>query len=316
MGCSIFSSSTRKKKLLKAYSTEKDLKIKRFSIPSPKLISLYNNYASLKCLGSGSFAEVMLCMHRPSKEHRALKIIKKPFPSASFLSEGNPGSEFKIMQVLDHPNIVKFYEIFEDLDYTYLSLEYCKGGTLHTKVKDSLQVTEQNLADIMFQVFSAISYIHSKGIVHRDLKTKNLLLVNFEDLMVKIADFGSACFLDSSKKAKGYCGTKLFIAPEVNGESYNEKVDVWSCGMIMYSLVNKEVELCDTSNEEGVRVFIEKAIKTSEILSKNEGVAELFSKLLRWNPEERISANDALEDKWIKKSSKLWSSTTMSSTLT
>ncbi len=150
---------------------------------------------------------------------------------------------------MDHPNIIKLYEIFEDKKYYYIIMEFMNGGELFEKITDEefySDFTEKDAANLMEQVFSGINYCHSKGIAHRDLKPENLLLeggVSAADLggktrfKVKIIDFGTSQAFEKGEKMEAKYGTPYYIAPEVLKKSYNEKCDIWSLGVILYILL-------------------------------------------------------------------------------
>jgi calcium-dependent protein kinase len=150
---------------------------------------------------------------------------------------------------MDHPNIIKLFEIFEDKKYYYIITEFLTGGELFEKITDEefySDFTEKDAANLMEQVFTGINYCHSKSIVHRDLKPENVLLennVSSTDLggktkfKVKIIDFGTSQQFDKGTKMTERYGTPYYIAPEVLKKSYSEKCDIWSLGVILYILL-------------------------------------------------------------------------------
>jgi len=213
-------------------------------------------------------------------------------------------NEIAILKDLDHPNIVKMFEFLEDDKRIYIVTEICKGGELFDEILNRSKFDENDAAVVMKQLLSAINYCHTKKIVHRDLKPENMLLEQDKDLeKIKIVDFGTSLMYDPSKKLDEKLGTAYYIAPEVIKKSYNEKCDLWSCGVIMYILISgeppfndpradndaimKKVELGKYDLEHGVWKSVSKEAK------------DLIKKLLTYDPAERIGAEQALQHPWI-----------------
>lgn len=166
--------------------------------------------------------------------------------------------EMKICQECDHPNIVRLEEIFKCKKYVYLVMEVMEGGEMLDRIVSFLgciismyvsslelpkveeECYEENKAKTEIkQIISALQYCHSKGVVHRDLKPENLLYSSAsEDAVVKLADFGLAKIIKPQQMMKTACGTPGYVAPEIlNRQKYDEKVDVWSLGIISYILL-------------------------------------------------------------------------------
>lgn len=139
------------------------------------------------------------------------------------------------MSQLDHPNVVKIYEIFDEDDCIYLVLELLAGGELFDRIVEKEHYSEKEAADTIRPVVDAIRYCHSLGIIHRDLKPENLLyLTSEENSIIKVTDFGLARFVEN-ELATTACGTPNYVAPEIiNGQGYNKEVDYWSIGVIIY----------------------------------------------------------------------------------
>ena len=165
-----------------------------------------------------------------------MKIIKKDKCDDQYLATLT--NEIKIMKQLDHPNIVKLYEIYQDTRNIYLITEYLEGGELFDLILKSKHFNENIAAKIMKQLLSAIAYCHSKKIVHRDLKPENLLIVKTNTYEIKVIDFGLSRTFEPNKNMYSRMGTPFYIAPEVLKKKYNEKCDVWACGVILYILLS------------------------------------------------------------------------------
>lgn len=174
--------------------------------------------------------------HKILKEDRALKILKK----VSIKSESEFMHEISMLKCIDHPSVLKYYECYQDEFNYYIVTEYCKGGELLTFLIENRAFNESVAANIMKQILSAVSYCHSKGIVHRDLKTENILIKDASDInnvQIKIIDFGISCRIQPQEKLTSTFGTPYYMAPEVFKQNYTEKIDVWSCGVILYIIL-------------------------------------------------------------------------------
>lgn len=265
--------------------------------------NVYNlHYRELKKLGSGGYAEVTLCLHIPTNTERAVKIIHKVGLSDSMKSQNSLLKEFDILRNLDHPNILRCFEIFEDTRFYYIATEYCPGGDLFSEICKFKRFSESQAADILYQLLSALVYCHERGIIHRDLKPENLLLLEKGDLLsLKVADFGSSELITKKRKAKGCYGSAYYLAPEVLLEFYDEKCDMWSVGIIMYILLTGKApypgKSCEAIIENIQRQpFIVTPAKT-QLMSPH--AEELIKKMLCIKPNKRCSAQEAIVHPWI-----------------
>ena len=145
-------------------------------------------------------------------------------------------NEIKIQSFCNHPNIIKLKEVLASNSKIFLVLELVEGGDLFNKIKKGGIFTEKKVSDILKQILSAVVYLHKNNIVHRDLKPENMLY-DIESNSLKIIDFGTAIEKKPNKKLAALVGTPYYLAPEVVKGEYDEKCDVWSCGVIMYLLL-------------------------------------------------------------------------------
>lgn len=171
--------------------------------------------------------------------HRACKKLSK-----SKISDLNKFTvEINILSKIDHQNIIRLFEIYEDAKYIYLIMEMCTGGELFDRIINHINknqmFTEREAASIFKQLMSAICYCHSQNICHRDLKPENLLYLNKnEDSPIKVIDFGlSRLFSQTDHKMKTKVGTAYYVSPEVLSGNYDEKCDIWSAGVILFILL-------------------------------------------------------------------------------
>jgi calcium-dependent protein kinase len=181
-------------------------------------------------------------------------------------------------------------------------MEYCSGGELFDVVIKRRQFTDREAQTIMFQLLSSVSYFHDRNIIHRDLKPENILLEDSKEFFIKIADFGNSVIYQN-RKLKGCFGSVYYIAPEVLANNYNQKCDVWSCGVIMYILLTGRPPFNGKTDDE---IFRNIKIGTFNIEGDNlpiltDDAKDLIKKLLEKNPERRITAANALEHRWIKR---------------
>ena len=147
---------------------------------------------------------------------------------------------------MDHPNIVKLYEVFEDSAYLYLVMELCRGGHLCGLILNGKPFTETQVATTMRQILRAVAYLHSNCICHRDLKPENCLLTSgsIGSNNLRVVDFGVSCNFNPGEKLTKQVGTMNYMAPEVLKEApreYDNSCDIWSCGAIMYFLFSGEL---------------------------------------------------------------------------
>lgn len=193
-------------------------------------------YRLLKTVGKGNFAKVKLAKHIPTGKEVAIKIIDK--------TQLNPGSlqklfrEVRIMKTLDHPNIVKLFQVIETEKTLYLVMEYASGGEVFDYLVLHGRMKEKEARAKFRQIVSAVQYCHQKKIIHRDLKAENLLLDS--EMNIKIADFGFSNEFIPGNKLDTFCGSPPYAAPELfQGKKYDgPEVDVWSLGVILYTLVS------------------------------------------------------------------------------
>lgn len=264
-----------------------------------------HQYLVIKELGSGNFGRVYQAQHKETNEFRAVKEIDKARAERMGASHKKFIAEVEILSRLDHPNILKIYEMMEDGKRYYIVSELCSGGELFTYITSRSFLSEPIAANIMRQVLSAVAYCHSQGIVHRDIKPENLLLDSPptipEMIRIKLIDFGTSTLFSSGGRLNQRLGTAYYIAPEVLEMNYNEKCDIWSCGVILYVLLcgfppfpgNTDAEIL-RKVKAGKYSFAHESWRNVSIEAKS-----LIKKMLIMEPAKRISALECLADPWI-----------------
>ncbi|KAL6078330.1 Myosin light chain kinase [Balamuthia mandrillaris] len=257
-------------------------------------------------LGRGAFSVVKLGINKKTKEKVAIKIIDRRNVGADY--EKNLKMEMEILKKVHHPNIIALNEMVEAGDRLYFVMELVTGGELFDRIVEKGSYTEEDAKILVKKIVSAIEYLHDKGIAHRDLKPENLLVKSIEDdTEVKIADFGLSKIIDQDKMMQTACGTPGYVAPEVlTAEGYGHEVDLWSIGVITYIL------LCGFPPfySESVPEVFEQIMKAEYDYPEeywdeiSDEAKDFINKLLVVDVEKRMTAKDALNHKWLKKSKK------------
>ncbi|KAH8585113.1 calmodulin-domain kinase 1 [Cryptosporidium sp. chipmunk genotype I] len=256
-------------------------------------------------LGKGSFGEVLKCKDRITQQEYAVKVISKA--SAKNKDTNTILREVELLKKLDHPNIMKLFEILEDSTSFYIVGELYSGGELFDEIIKRKRFSEHDAARIIKQVFSGITYMHKHNIVHRDLKPENILLESKEkDCDIKIIDFGLSTCFQQNTKMKDRIGTAYYIAPEVLRGTYDEKCDVWSAGVILYILLSGTPPFYG-KNEYDILKRVETgkyAFDLPQWRSISDDAKDLIRKMLTFHPSLRITATQCLEHPWIQKYSR------------
>lgn len=279
---------------------------------SPAKLEEY--YQLTELLGRGSYSVVSLCLHLQTGRECALKtILRKKAPSSDQLKE-----EVEIMRMLsgrspqedlehvDHPNIVKLLDCFEEKKCIHLVLELCSGGDLSQRLTNN-PLPDKVAASLSKQMTSAINHLHFRCIAHRDVKPENFLLekqvVNLADATLKMTDFGLSRRFVPGDLMKTLACTAFYVAPEVLNGSYTEACDLWSLGVTMFVL------LC------GIQPFAEEGCTEKEVFSKvKEGkyntshpawstvsieAKDILQQLLRVDAKQRPKAHEVFWHHWF-----------------
>lgn len=259
-------------------------------------ISVHSVYKFGKSIGQGTFGVVKKATNlKNSKETVAIKTIfkKKITSSAKRLR-----SEIDIMLTLDHPNIIKCFETFEDNDGIHIVMEYLPGGELVDLLPKLGSVDESNALSYARSMLMAVNHIHQIGIVHRDLKPENFLFgigKGPEDL--KLVDFGlSNKFSNKFEKLHSTVGTPFYIAPEVLKGNYDAKCDMWSIGVILFIMLSGDIPFFGNTVGEVFKKIEAGAYTMSKNSWENinEEARHLVTRLLCLNIHDRLSASEAL----------------------
>ncbi|KAM4537395.1 serine/threonine-protein kinase MARK2 isoform 6-T6 [Odontesthes bonariensis] len=254
------------------------------------------NYRLLKTIGKGNFAKVKLARHILTGKEVAVKIIDKTQLNSSSLQK--LFREVRIMKMLNHPNIVKLFEVIETEKTLYLVMEYASGGEVFDYLVAHGRMKEKEARAKFRQIVSAVQYCHQKCIVHRDLKAENLLLD--ADMNIKIADFGFSNEFTLGNKLDTFCGSPPYAAPELfQGKKYDgPEVDVWSLGVILYTLVSGSLPF-DGQNLKELRERVLRG-KYRIPFYMSTDCENLLKKFLILNPSKRGSLEQQImRDRWM-----------------
>lgn len=209
------------------------------------------------------------------------------------------------MKIMDHPNIIKLYEVFEDHRSIYLILELCVGGELFDRIIDMGHFTEPQAAIVLQHMFRALFYMHENSICHRDLKPENFLFTTkeaIEKTHLKVIDFGLACKFTKDQVLTTKAGTPYYVAPQVLAGKYDYSSDLWSLGVIMF------VVLCgyppfygETDADVLAKVRLGNfSFAKADWKDVSDDAKDLIRNLLKMNPRDRYTAEQALNHTWIK----------------
>ncbi|CAD8184995.1 unnamed protein product [Paramecium pentaurelia] len=259
-------------------------------------------YLNLKVIGKGTYAKVLLAQRKQNQNKYAVKTFQK----SALMDKNNKQrqgllNEIDLLRSCDHPNIIKLYEIYESGDYIYLVMELLEGGELFDIILETKCFQESKVALIMFKIFDALEYLHTKNIMHRDIKPENILLKDkSENFDLKIADFGLASYTEVDLLITR-CGTPGYVAPEIlEDKKYNEKVDVFSAGIILYILLSGQAPFYGNSLDEIIEKNRDCQINYKD-LKVSEDALDLLKRSLEPNPDYRISSLEALSHPFISR---------------
>ena len=263
-------------------------------------------YENIRTLGEGAFGLVYLGKHKISGVERAIKNINKDQANLSKEEEKTLIKEINILKTLDHPNIMKVYEYFNTPDCFSIVSELCTGGELYHKIENN-NLNENVGKYVMKQLLSAVAFCHKNGIIHRDLKPENILLEEEEEatkeyFTIKVIDFGTSGKMKKGQKYNEVIGTPFYIAPEVLNNNYDEKCDMWSCGVILYVMLSGEPPFYGENDNEIYAQILNSEVNFNQKVwdDISDEAKDLIQKLLNKNHRSRLSAVEALQHPWIQ----------------
>ena len=189
-------------------------------------------------MGEGKFGTVKSAIHRKTGKRVAIKVMKKSIMSSEDLELVK--AEIEIMKICQHPNLIRMLDLFENIDHIYIVMELLEGGDLFTYLeKRKFVIPEKTASRIIHSLAAGLFYLHSYGVVHRDMKPENVLMVSKdENSDVKIVDFGLSKMVGPGQLCTEPFGTLTYVAPEVLQQiPYGKEVDVWSLGILAFLML-------------------------------------------------------------------------------
>jgi len=257
-------------------------------------------------LGAGGYGVVRIGKDKHTSNSYAVKLI----PKKREIDREKLDKEIRIMAKLDHPNVVKLFQTFQDSRYVYLVLEMCQGGEVFDRIIKEKHFTEKDAATVMQQVFRGVHYTHSVDIVHRDLKPTNLMLLRqgpIKGNTVKVIDYGIAAEWTGNLLVTKN-GTLDYMAPELidllswKSQGYGKELDVWSCGVILYVLLSGAMPFKGRNDQESFQKITQGKLswRVFDKYKISEQARDIIAKLLRVNKNKRATMQEALQHPWIE----------------
>lgn len=289
------------KQEIKDVLPQERLKFSRKTFIKHRIGKLLADYDIKEVLGHGAFGKVYKAIHRSTRLERAVKMIDKT--NITQENKDRVLREVEILAEVDHPNIVRIFEVVEDEKTLSIVTELYEGGEMFDRVVREKTFSEQFAAGLMGELMSAVTHCHSKGVVHRDLKPENILFeTKAPNSHIRVIDFGISRKMLKGAMLRRKYGTPYYIAPEVLKGDYDEKCDVWSCGVILYVLLSGEPPF----NGVNSRAILQR-VASGRFAFRNpiwshisSEVKSLISRMLTVSPAARPSAQEVLLDSWIQ----------------
>ena len=270
-----------------------------------------DHYEILEPIQHGTTSMTKKVKNKFSGMIRSMTVIKKAFIDLQE-DEKNFMKEIAILRTLDHMNILKIYEFYQDEKCFYLINEYCNEGDLFEKIQQG-PLNEYSVCYIIKQILSAIDYCHDNNILHRDLKLESILIESIDNVIIKnenielynikISDFSSARSFRKIKNLSKKVGTPYYIAPEVLNRNYNEKCDIWSIGVLMFMLLSGKPPFWGDTDKEIIQMVKEGKMdfRKNEWNNISNDAIDLVNNMLRYDSKKRFSAFECLKHNWFKK---------------
>jgi serine/threonine protein kinase len=313
-----FQAAIEKKRL---HESRKNWKLKHRNTLTGNFVMTYHmavdemyQFRDQSLLGKGSYGVVVVGVHKETKVEYAIKLVNTETGKRHRIER-----EYKLLKDIDHPNIVRLFAVYDTPREVSFVMELCTGGHLgnlldRAVITGGATLPEYQSRSIIRQLLSAVAHMHGRGICHRDIKLQNIMLENiFPHAQIKIIDFGLGTRFIGATPIKTRCGTLYSTAPEVLRESYDEKCDIWSCGVVTFILLSGrkpfEALVLPTSGDRDGKCSVMTNILMNRLHYKQKNWKKISSdglaftqEMLQHNYKIRWSALEALEHKWLKDS--------------
>jgi len=278
------------------------------TLPSKDIATaFYQKYEPREILGKGVSSTVRRAIYKETGESFAVKIIdvsQDLVDSDGLDLREQTMREINILRlVAGHENIIQLIDVFESVTYIFLVFELCTNGELFDHLNSVVSISEKRVKRIMRQITEALVHCHNKGVVHRDIKPENILLD--QDFNVKVTDFGFAKLLKPGERLYEVCGTPGYLAPELlkagmvekhECTGYGQEVDVWACGVVMYTLLVGFPPFWHRKQLMMIRQIMEAkyTFESAEWADISKSAKDLISALLVVDPHSRLNINQCL----------------------
>jgi len=253
-----------------------------------------------KVLGSGYNGVVRLATAAGGRQNQKFAIKAFKLSNVAADKKAQLEAEVEIFLAMDHPHITRLFDVYESEDHLHLVMECMEGGELFDRVTELKKFSELDAADATWQMLLALNYIHSHGIVHRDLKLENFLYDVKGSNHLKLIDFGFSKVWDPNVKMRMSCGTLSYVAPEVLSKNYGSQCDLWSLGVIGFILLSGYMPFSGSETVQTKHITEGRYTMKPDRWNKVSKEAIHFTQsLLQVNPEKRLNAQAALDHPWI-----------------
>eukprot|EP01016_Furgasonia_blochmanni_P033969 TRINITY_DN3613_c0_g1_i20.p1 TRINITY_DN3613_c0_g1~~TRINITY_DN3613_c0_g1_i20.p1 ORF type:complete len:533 (+),score=67.85 TRINITY_DN3613_c0_g1_i20:65-1663(+) len=267
------------------------------------LTKFEENYVVKTTISKGKFCTILQVENLSNRKAYAAKVYQKKALMTDSKKAKMVYYEMRILREVNHDYIMKLHEVYETESQLILNLEYIRGGTLLKRVMKRKKFTEKECAIIIKKVASSLDYLHKRNITHRDIKLENIFCIDEIDTNIKLGDFDLACYVDKIEIGK-QCGTPGYIAPEIFNTKirYNQQCDVFSAGVVLYIILSGSLlfpghDFYDVFNK-NKKCVIEFKDKYWNGVSR--AARELVTKMLEVDPTKRISAEDVVNNEWVR----------------
>lgn len=255
-----------------------------------------------KVLGSGYNGQVNLAKRKGGGNEQRVAVKAFKLHGVNREKKDELESECEIFLSMDHPHVARLLDVYETSEYLYLVMECLEGGELFHRVTERRKFSEKDAAEAAFQMLLAVNYIHTHGIVHRDIKLENFLYEKKDNNHLKLIDFGFSKIWDPNTKMALSCGTLAYVAPEVLEKSYTSKCDLWSLGVVIFILLVGYMPFAGSESHQVEMIKAGKCTYRKDSWAKvSKEASDFVAKMLIVDPKKRLSAEDALKDQWIQK---------------
>jgi serine/threonine protein kinase len=260
------------------------------------LNSFDDDFVKIKEIGKGSTATVWMAEELHTRKKYAVKTVNKEHELTKEEEKLHLANEIRILRQLDHPNVAKLFYVYEDSTVVYMVMEYLPFGDLFTEIRKKDRFSEEVAQIFVKKLIETLDFLHTNGIVHRDLKLENIIMACEHQVDFKLIDFGLSYMSHATQSEK--CGSPGYMAPEIMYQSrYDNKIDIFSAGVILYIILTGRQPFTGKSADIVLRKNIECNYKLSRKLSAP--AKDLIRLMMQPDPEKRPSASQLLEHPWF-----------------